>query len=358
VPTTSTRSELDPVLTETEGSGSPTLPPSLSATTVWRWLGKAALGLTLAASSAGLAWFIRGERPSSPPPILTQPQTHSVQAEHVVSQALDPIQKRGRLAFLVHCARCHGPEGRGDGPDSAVLKPPPRDLLADRWIHGQTPDAIRGVVREGVPGTAMTGWKAVLSAQETEAVIQFLLTLVPPSQSQAPSTQRQDVVEETLIKKAGFEPIRPKTRAPSITYQDKAGHPRTLEQERGQVVILTFWGTTCAPCMKELPELNQLANTLADSRLVIRGLCVDEADESFIRDVQRTRAPDLALSADQTGLARLKYAVQTLPCSVLIDQDGNLIGRVEGGRAWSSEPIRRLLDHLESNPSGSTPQGR
>ncbi|GIW43475.1 MAG: hypothetical protein KatS3mg077_0757 [Candidatus Binatia bacterium] len=55
----------------------------------------------------------------------------------------------GRVAYLRYCANCHGPEGRGDGPDAATLAQPPRDLragvlqrysveeLVDRVLRGQ-----------------------------------------------------------------------------------------------------------------------------------------------------------------------------------------------------------------------------
>ena len=36
----------------------------------------------------------------------------------------------GQILFLRHCASCHGPEGRGDGPLAASLKRPPADLTS------------------------------------------------------------------------------------------------------------------------------------------------------------------------------------------------------------------------------------
>jgi len=79
------------------------------------------------------------------------------------------IEERGARVFAQHCASCHGPEGRGDGPAGQALDPPAADLRGPRAPH------LRGIPRrqiieEGRPGTAMVGWKDVLSPEDLDAV--------------------------------------------------------------------------------------------------------------------------------------------------------------------------------------------
>lgn len=80
---------------------------------------------------------------------------------------------RGAQVFATHCATCHGAEGRGDGPAGAALNPPAADLVGPRADH------LRGIPRrtiiaEGRPGTAMVGWKDILSPEDLEAVYGFV----------------------------------------------------------------------------------------------------------------------------------------------------------------------------------------
>lgn len=80
---------------------------------------------------------------------------------------------RGAQVFATHCATCHGPEGRGDGPAGAALNPPAADLVGPRAEH------LRGIPRrtiiaEGRPGTAMVAWKDTLSPEDLEAVYGFV----------------------------------------------------------------------------------------------------------------------------------------------------------------------------------------
>lgn len=68
----------------------------------------------------------------------------------------------GQAVYERHCASCHGPAGRGDGPAAPFLTPRPRDFTLGRYKlrtteTGSLPtdeDIVRSV-REGLPGSAM-----------------------------------------------------------------------------------------------------------------------------------------------------------------------------------------------------------
>ncbi|SIO19464.1 Thiol-disulfide isomerase or thioredoxin [Singulisphaera sp. GP187] len=325
--------------------GPETLGPqgTASVKSVARLLAWAALSLGMMFLFAGLAWSIRGgmEPPSSEP----QPDLETrTRASLVPPPDSSLVQfKRGRLAYQVHCARCHGPEGRGDGPDAVALRPPPRDLASRPRAHGETPEAIRSVILQGIPGTAMTGWSQLLSSQELDAVVDYVRSLGPP-----PRETEASESQKALLRGAGFEPIEPAIAASPLTFETLDGRKRTLDQDQGKAILLVFWGTTCAPCMDELPSLDQLAREFATAKLAVLPICVDEPDAALVREVARTRTKHLPLFVDQTGLARIQYDVQTLPCAVLIDPEGRQIGRAQGGKDWSTEAVHNLLRTLAS----------
>lgn len=88
---------------------------------------------------------------------------------------------RGKAVYDRWCAGCHGLEGEGDGPAEAYMLPRPRDftmgLYEIRSTHsGELPtDAdIRAVIDEGMPGTAMPGWKDRLSASDRGALVEVV----------------------------------------------------------------------------------------------------------------------------------------------------------------------------------------
>lgn len=86
----------------------------------------------------------------------------------------DALLVQGRELYLSRCVSCHGPRGRGDGPIAATVGPTkPGDLTDDRWVHGDRPDQVLGVIARGVPGTSMAAWKGTFSDEELRAVAAY-----------------------------------------------------------------------------------------------------------------------------------------------------------------------------------------
>ncbi|MCZ7549406.1 MAG: cytochrome c [Anaerolineales bacterium] len=86
-----------------------------------------------------------------------------------------PTRPPGKEAFTTNCAACHGAEGHGDGPAGAALDPKPRDLSAFAPEVGD--DYLFWRVNTGVPGTAMVGWKGILTDEQIWDVIAYIRTL-------------------------------------------------------------------------------------------------------------------------------------------------------------------------------------
>ncbi len=79
------------------------------------------------------------------------------------------LQEAGRRVYVVHCARCHGNDGKGDGSDASLLKPTPpsfTELRPSYTVAGR-------VIAAGVPGTAMPAWP-LLTRAEVQAVTFYI----------------------------------------------------------------------------------------------------------------------------------------------------------------------------------------
>jgi mono/diheme cytochrome c family protein len=82
------------------------------------------------------------------------------------------LQEAGRRVYVVHCTRCHGQQGQGNGPEASGSKPPPADFSAMRPTYAE---AAR-VIAEGVPGSAMAAWPRLTRA-EVQAVTFYIRSL-------------------------------------------------------------------------------------------------------------------------------------------------------------------------------------
>jgi len=91
---------------------------------------------------------------------------------------------KGEAIYQKRCLQCHGDEGDGLGPAAERLNPPPRDFTLGLFkfptsaFDADLPndDDLMRMVRDGMPGTAMPGWRDLLSEQDMWDVIAYLKT--------------------------------------------------------------------------------------------------------------------------------------------------------------------------------------
>ena len=92
-------------------------------------------------------------------------------------ESFEPDTEVGRTLFLENCASCHGPEGRGDGPQELVdergRKIRARDLSSGDFRGGEELDEIYKRIRAGMPGTPMPA-QASLSDDEIWQLVHYV----------------------------------------------------------------------------------------------------------------------------------------------------------------------------------------
>lgn len=99
-----------------------------------------------------------------------------------------PGTSLGVRVFAQHCAVCHGPEGKGNGPAAPSLQPRPRDFSGAELKYRTTPagtspaaaDILR-TVRDGLAASAMPYFRDILSDSEQRAVVEHVRALMGAS---------------------------------------------------------------------------------------------------------------------------------------------------------------------------------
>jgi cytochrome c oxidase cbb3-type subunit 2/cytochrome c oxidase cbb3-type subunit I/II len=94
---------------------------------------------------------------------------------------VDPVSpaslQRGNQLFLQNCAPCHGASGDGKGTAANALLPEPANFKVKQPDF----DYILQVVGEGIPGTAMPGWKTQISDPDRKALADYVRSLFVPA---------------------------------------------------------------------------------------------------------------------------------------------------------------------------------
>lgn len=109
--------------------------------------------------------------------------------------------------------------------------------------------------------------------------------------------------------------------APDFALHAVSGGNVRLSEHRGEVVVLSFWGSRCPPCRAELAALDKSLATYRSAGLQVYGINVDD-DQSRALDFAHGEAVSFALLLDPEKNVSRSYQVDNLPMTVLIDRSG------------------------------------
>jgi thiol-disulfide isomerase/thioredoxin len=115
----------------------------------------------------------------------------------------------------------------------------------------------------------------------------------------------------------------------------------------GQVAVLNFWGSWCAPCRVETPEFSKVAADLADDGVQFVGIDVKETDKQFaLAFVDRFQIsfPSLYDPRGEVALAFRDYPANAIPSTIVLDRQGRVAAVYTGTVA--QEDLRKVLDLL------------
>ena len=154
----------------------------------------------------------------------------------------------------------------------------------------------------------------------------------------------------------GFEITAPPRPRGDIAFGDAGGAPLTIADKRGKVVLLNLWATWCPPCVREMPSLDHLQARLGGAGFEVVAVSVDRAGAQVVDPFYaRMGLEHLAKYFDPTSRISRALGVIGLPTTVLIDRDGNEVGRVAGAADWDSAAALALIRHyMDGAPSTST----
>ena len=111
----------------------------------------------------------------------------------LVRGAPDSVVERGRVIYLEQCVVCHGPEGRGDGPEAPFLSPRPASLISAGSSVKSDAESL-AVIANGKPRSAMPAWKDRLSEEQRREVLAYIRSLIrfqPKSLTPPPPQERR-----------------------------------------------------------------------------------------------------------------------------------------------------------------------
>mgnify|MGYP001277913878 CR=1 FL=1 len=131
--------------------------------------------------------------------------------------------------------------------------------------------------------------------------------------------------------------------APDFSLADLDGNTITLQQLKGKVVLLNFWGTWCGPCRKEIPDFINLSKKYKQDGLEIVGVTLTSGPPENIKafadkwGINYKLLTDIKGNETQTVTALYGQAtgkrITGIPTTFIIDRQGVIQKRYVGPRS-------------------------
>jgi thiol-disulfide isomerase/thioredoxin len=138
--------------------------------------------------------------------------------------------------------------------------------------------------------------------------------------------------------------------APDIASRAADGKKQLkLSDFRGKVVVLNVWGSWCAPCRAEAPNLAKVAKDTEDQGVQFVGINTRDLDPSNARAFERNYDIDYPSFYDPSGRLILRFprgslSPQAIPSTLILDRDGKIA--VRALKELSESELRAALKPL------------
>lgn len=131
--------------------------------------------------------------------------------------------------------------------------------------------------------------------------------------------------------------------APAVVTMDTQGNPFELASLSGQVVLVDFWATSCAPCLAEFPNLRQIYKEFGGRGFEIVGVSFDESPDTVESYRTRAKLPwKMVMNESPQGKISERFATRTIPSLFLVDKQG-IIAQVDVRGRDLRDVIEQLL---------------
>lgn len=158
------------------------------------------------------------------------------------------------------------------------------------------------------------------------------------------------IIAAIVIIVALFLPTQGLSKAPNISLHYIDGQKVDFDSFKGNPLLVTFWSTTCATCIKEMPHLVKLYEELNKDGLQIVGIAMPYDPPNIVVEISEKINVSYPIALDIEGVAMKAFGnISVTPTSFLIDADGNIVEQKTG--AMDIKQLKIKVKELLATPT-------
>lgn len=148
---------------------------------------------------------------------------------------------------------------------------------------------------------------------------------------------------------AAFGVASANTEAPDVEVTTLDGQSLSMQQLRGQVVLVNFWATWCPPCRVEMPGFQRVYDSRRAQGFVVLGLSTDAAGAATVSAFLAERGITYPVAMARGDVAQRFGGANMLPTSYLVDRAGRIRHEVRG--IFTAVALEQAVDRLLAEPA-------
>ena len=130
----------------------------------------------------------------------------------------------------------------------------------------------------------------------------------------------------------------------NVRYLTEDGSRGDMEDFRRKAILVNVWATWCIPCREEMPTLDALQADLGSDDFEVVALSIDRAGSPVVRRFyDEIGVTNLKIYVDKTMLSMTALRTVGLPTTILIDAQGEELGRLVGPAEWDDPEMVSFL---------------
>jgi thiol-disulfide isomerase/thioredoxin len=131
------------------------------------------------------------------------------------------------------------------------------------------------------------------------------------------------------------------------------GAQTSLSDFRGKYLLVNFWATWCAPCLKEMPQLDALQQEFGGEDFQVLTIATGRNQPAAIkRFFKKAAIKALPVLTDPKQALAREMDVLALPVTLVLDREGREVARMVGDAEWYGDSGRAIIAALIADPAG------
>ena len=159
-------------------------------------------------------------------------------------------------------------------------------------------------------------------------------------------SNKQSAVSAQSVNNAEASTATEFPTAPSVVFKDGSGRTIDISKQKGKVLFINFWATWCPPCIQEMPSINTLKKQLNEKDILFLMVDVDDNYKKSSKFMEKNKY-DLPVYTAVSSVPQ-EFLSGSIPTTVIIDKEGKVVGRHEGGADYMNPELVKFFKDLTS----------